>query len=493
MNRQSQSIEAFDLDRWSWQSEVLTSIHSSSKFIVLKARQLGVSWLACAYATWLMHERPGSAVLLLSHGQREAADLLWRVQFVHDNLPSWYDTAGTTKRAETMFELDNGSRALAMPSTQDAGRGFQSTLVILDEHARHPYADENWLSIEPSISMGGKLVVVSTASGTGNLYHRLWQGAPGNGFESMFLPWSRHPDRDEAWLGDRREGYDDPALFAQEYPTDPTEAFVVSGRPRWDTGRLQRALAVCVDPVVKGRLAHASDGSVVVEAIKDAESPMSVWSKPEKRHRYVVGVDVAHGIPGGAFSAAQVLDATTREQVAVWHARCEPDILAEELLKIAKYYNGAMLAIEVNDAGISVIDSIKPRYNNLFPRESYDQRRGGRDRFGWHTNTRTKSLLEDAIGEVVRDPGAGKINDAGTVREMMTYQVGDNGRAEPAPGCYSDKLIALGIALVTTGHGRGYRLPEDKPQPELYTLPWFKDEARRQHTDDREGRIKRTL
>ena len=51
---------------WHWQRGLLDEWLSSSKHVSLKARQLGITWLASGLALWTILYTPGSQVLAVS-------------------------------------------------------------------------------------------------------------------------------------------------------------------------------------------------------------------------------------------------------------------------------------------------------------------------------------------------------------------------------------------------------------------------------------------
>ena len=56
---------------WPWQFELLDTWATNKRVVVLKARQLGVSWLGATFALWRAVRRPGQAVLLISRNRSE--------------------------------------------------------------------------------------------------------------------------------------------------------------------------------------------------------------------------------------------------------------------------------------------------------------------------------------------------------------------------------------------------------------------------------------
>jgi hypothetical protein len=61
---------------WPEQRRVAGLLQANRLVVVLKARQLGLTWLVVAFALWLMLFHPIATVLLFSHRDDEAVDLL---------------------------------------------------------------------------------------------------------------------------------------------------------------------------------------------------------------------------------------------------------------------------------------------------------------------------------------------------------------------------------------------------------------------------------
>mgnify|MGYP001265064727 FL=1 len=136
--------------------------------------------------------------------------------------------------------FDNGSQITSLPSASDPARGESATLIVVDEWAFLPNPEDAWSSIEPVADVGGRIIGLSTANGSGNFYHQLWVGATtgANKFEPMFYPWSATEDRGDSWYQEKVESML-PWQLAQEYPTTPEEAFVKSGNPVFDLDILE--------------------------------------------------------------------------------------------------------------------------------------------------------------------------------------------------------------------------------------------------------------
>jgi phage FluMu gp28-like protein len=125
--------------------------------LILKARQLGISWLTCAYALWLCLYHPGKVVLAFSKGQEEANELTRRITVMYERLPEPIRaTLPALAKANTEeIAWANGSRVKSMPATPGAGRTFTASLAIMDEAAFMNYADKLYTSLKPTIDVWG--------------------------------------------------------------------------------------------------------------------------------------------------------------------------------------------------------------------------------------------------------------------------------------------------------------------------------------------------
>src|SRR5262245_41323271 len=128
---------------WPDQRPVLAEISSPAPawllFVILKARQLGLTWLCIAWLMWLCLFRPNSTVLLFSRRDDEAMDLLTRMTGMHGRLPEWLRDKSLKANAHE-WKLSNGSRALAFPT--GVGDSYTATAVLLDEADLMPDLDK---------------------------------------------------------------------------------------------------------------------------------------------------------------------------------------------------------------------------------------------------------------------------------------------------------------------------------------------------------------
>lgn len=419
---------------WPAQLGVMYALMAGRLVLILKARQLGISWLCCWYALWLMLFHPGKVVLIFSKGQDEASVMLERIKKLYQRLPDWMLAELPTIERDNTTEIvfSNGSMGKSLPATKSAGRSLTASLVILDEAAFLAWADELYTALKPTIDGGGQLIILSTANGIGNLFHQLWvKAAAGlNKFKAMFLPWWSRPGRDAAWYADQEREYTDPRMVKQEYPATAVEAFLVSGRtrfdPDWIAGQAQHVRA----PIAKAKLPA---GLTIIPGL-------GVYQLPVAGRRYVIGADVAEGVEGGDYSTAVVLDAETWEEVASLHGSWEPDQFAVYAHLLSDAYNAALLGVERNNHGHAVLVTLRARHCTRVAV-------GLDGKPGWLTNAQSKPLSIDALAVGLRD-GLIKVHTAAAIDEMHIYRVLKDGGTGAPTGYHDDRVMAWAIALM---------------------------------------------
>lgn len=213
------------MEPWPYLMDAAERWASGESSIVLKARQLGFSWLAAAYACWVAR-RPNSRILAISQGDEYAKELLAKVRFVNENHADGPMPLSTDNTEQMGFA--GGGTIMALPSTRNAGRGFNASLVIVDEAAFHPWAAANAEAYMGTIGDGGQLIILSTSAGASGWFYEQYRAAgPETGITPMFVPWDARPDRDEAWRQRMHTRLGEQG-FQREYPATPDEAFTVA-------------------------------------------------------------------------------------------------------------------------------------------------------------------------------------------------------------------------------------------------------------------------
>lgn len=402
--------------------------------LILKARQLGISWLCCIYALWLCLFAPGKLVLVFSRAESEAQEMLRRIKVLYQRLPEWMrEKLPTMHPTKGLLEFSNGSVVHALAAGKDNGRGWTASLVILDEAAILLWPDELYAALKPTIDGGGQLIVLSTARGVGNLFHRLWSNASDglNEFRAIFLPWWIRPGRDADWYAKQVRDADDPKLVLQEYPSNANEAFLVSGRVRFQPEWISRQTAYVRQGIPREQWPET------LRRLDLRGGRLTIWRLPDPARNHALGADVAEGLEHGDFSAGEVIDSDSWEQCAELHGHWEPDTFAELLDALASAY-GCDPLIERNNHGHAVLVAFKSLDNR--PMLGHDERPG------WLTNEQFKKISVDALAAALRD-GSIIVHSQFALNELQIYSILKNGSTGAPRGYYDDRVMALAIAL----------------------------------------------
>lgn len=433
-NATAQAWLPFEL--WPAQAAVLSQMHRDRLLVVLKARQLGMSWLALAYALWVALHRGPATVLLFSLREAEAVELLARMKEMHRRLPHFLRVKEVVRENDSLWQLSNGSRVMAF-STK-GGRSYTGTLAIVDEADFVPDLGIFLNGVKPTIDAGGKLFLISTAdkkrpiSTFKNLYRAALAGT--GDYRPIFLAWWARPGRDEAWhqrtqaeMYAQRSTHDD---FYAEYPASPEEALAPE--------QLDRRLPLdwlrpCTEEVPP-----------VYDSAAPAIPGLTVFEKPKVGHRYIIGADPAEGNPNSDDSAATVLDVESWAEVANLVGKFEPSVFAYFLDKVGRYYVHADVLVERNNHGHTVIRALQEK-GQVAVLLGYDGKPG------WLSNIKGKPLLYDALAEAVRD-GVVTIRSSETASQLASVEASTLRAPE---GLHDDRAVSFALAVAALAYGQG--------------------------------------
>jgi hypothetical protein len=197
--------------------------------------------------------------------------------------------------------------------------------------------------------------------------------------------------------------------------------------------------------------------------ISDANGALKVWREPVKGRFYTIGGDVSEGLTRGDFACLDVIDNGTGEQVAQWHGKVAPDQLAVIAFQLGTRYNTALLAIERNDPGRSVLDKlVQLNYRNLYVERIIDPPNRPRKRYGWQTTQKSKPLtINNLIAEMrdgIDDTGRHGVHCKESLQEMMFFKEFEDGSMGAEAGRKDDRVMSLAIAKYVASKNRRPKL-----------------------------------
>lgn len=429
-------------DLFSFQEKTLQDFVDHKFSIILKSRQMGISTLVAAFSLWTMIFNKDKSILIISTKQEVAKELVSKVRFANDNLPTWLKIK-CEEDNKLSLKFINGSNIRATTSSGDAGRSMANSLLVIDEAAFIPEIEEIWTSAWNTLSTGGNAIVLSTPKGVGNWFHQMWikSERAENNFHNISLPWHLHPERTKDWR-DIQSKELGPKQASQECDCE----FLSSGDNVVDLP--------IIDFYRKTYMKDPQD-------IRGADKGLWVWEYPADNHTYLVIADVARG-DGGDFSAAHVLDITSPlvTQAAEYKGSYGTKDFGNFLFGLASEYNSALLVVERESIGWATLTTIIERgYKNLFyssadlkyvdVQHQLNNKIDSEEKKlvpGFSTNMKTRPLLVSNLELYFREKGV-IIYSKRTLGELETF-IWKNGKAQAMSEKYNDDLvISLGIGL----------------------------------------------
>lgn len=457
------------------------------RFIILKARQQGVSTIVEAVIYWWTTTHKGQQAKIIAHNTDTSEYLYSMFRTFYDNsLPSFQPTTRYNTRNDITFDNETSPEKglksqidTATAENSGTGRGQTVQWLHASEVALWPKGQEIVAGLMQAVPLmkGTAIFLESTANGIGDYFHTTWEAAmrDESTFEPLFFPWKVHEEytlkppkhfrlsaeekkvRKEHqltygqiyWRRKKMlEFVGDEKRFYQEYPLTDTEAFLASGNPRFDTAKLELMRQSCYEGQ-ETELIERKDGlmkKIVPKILEGA--PLKVWFQPQEGHEYVIGADVAEGVEED-YSAATVMDKGSHQTVARFRGDLEPSDFGEYLALLGRWYNHALIGPEINNHGLTAVQRLRDvGYDNIYRRElGIDERyEEYTSKLGWRTDVRTKPLMIDGLSEAI---STGQIVDYDKIfiRECMTYIRDQRGRTNAQTGQHDDTVIATAIAL----------------------------------------------
>jgi len=423
------------MEPWPLAVELLSRFWTENRRTALiKPRQMGVSW---DFALFCLHHAstPYRCIGSFNYNQDAAGELIRRMQILWATLPPSRRLAlkpGTRWNTQSV-EFANGSRAVALPTTDVAGAGLTFSLAGIDEAGLIRNLDANWPAILPAVEHGGLHLFSTPRDAAGKFFEIITQSRAGAGaFRLREIHWSERPGRDEEW---KRRTIAEIGLkdFRREYELQ----FTRPGESYFDDAVIEDArkrTRAPIDVIWRGRL--------------------SIWKRPDPNRRYVIGADVAEGLRDGDYSTAGVLDTVTGEEIAAYHAHAGVTEYAEDLVRLSRLYNSAWLAIEANNHGHAVCAWVYNhcRYRRVFREWRRDEGalNAPSARLGLLTTAQSKPAMLAGLEYALRK-GLLTTYDAAAVEEMATYQCLPGGEYGAAPGHHDDRVMRLCLSQQARG------------------------------------------
>jgi phage terminase large subunit len=250
------------------------------------------------------------------------------------------------------------------------------------------------------------------------------------------------------WYYKKYEKYLNKDKIKQEYPCDPQEAFIMSGKPVFDSLKLIARKAAAPRPLKIGYFIYDYNNQMIsnIRWVNDRNGYIRIYQVPDSPEitKYCIGGDTAG--TGIDYFTGHVLDAKTGVQVAKLKHQFDADQYTRQMYCLGKYYKDALIGIEANFDSFPIKELQRLGYPKQYVREAQDTYTHKTEkRFGFKTTSLTRPTIISRLIEIVREH-CDTINDRDTLEELLTITRNENGRIEAPEGGHDDDMMGLAIA-----------------------------------------------
>jgi len=199
-----------------------------------------------------------------------------------------------------------------------------------------------------------------------------------------------------------------------------------------------------------------------IKWVESSNGYITMYFPPKKNIKYVIGTDTSGGV-GGDYFVSQVHD-QNGNQVATFRSQLDSDLCTKQTYCLGKYYNNALLTIEVNFDSFPIQEMQRLGYFNMYLREVNDTALDKHKKaYGFRTDSWTRPAILNHLIEIVREHTE-FFNDKLTLEEMLTFVRNEKGRMEAQNGSHDDLVMAEAIAFEGMSQ---LRISKEKPKKKL--------------------------
>jgi phage terminase large subunit len=217
---------------WPRQVDLVNFLHDCVRQersgLIEKSRDMGATWVACAFSVWLWLFWDGASIGWGSRKEMlvdrfgDLDSIFEKMRMIIKGLPPHFLPKGFNWSQHSnymrLYNPENGA-SITGEAGDNIGRGGRKLVYFKDEsaHYEHPEAIEAALADNTRVQID-----ISSVNGIGNVFHRRReQGiewAPGRtiprGRTAVFvMDWRAHPEKTDDWYFDRRKKAEDEGLL----------------------------------------------------------------------------------------------------------------------------------------------------------------------------------------------------------------------------------------------------------------------------------------
>ena len=464
------------------------------RIIILKARQMGFSTLTESILFKETATKFNINTGIIAHKEEATTNLFNMSKRIYDNLPeSMKPSKKSSNAKELIFDNQEGtglkSKIKCMTAGADGvGRSDTFNNLHISELAFWGNnAKETMLGLMQSVpNLPNTMVIIESTANGYEYFKDQWDKAVRgeSNFVPLFVGWQDLEEYQMPYTGFKltaeeenlKETYNlsneqitwrrwcianncggDISQFKQEYPMNPHEAFLLSGKSVFDKEKIILRLEQIPKPIKTGYFLYDYDGMRItnIRWVNDAEGYINLYRLPDTiQNKFCIGGDTAGD--GSDYYTAHVLDSKTGEQVATLKQQFDADQYTRQIYCLGKYYSWfnpktskkeeALIGIEANFDSYPIRELQRLGYYNQYVREAIDSYTGKAEKkYGFRTTSITRPTIISSLIEIVREH-IELINDKDTLEELLTIVRNEKGRIEAPEGGHDDQMMGLAIA-----------------------------------------------
>ena len=480
------------------------------RIIILKARQMGFSTETEGIIFKNVVTKHNYNAGIVAHKVDSTNNLFEMSKRMYEFLPDEIKPDKKKSNAkELVFNNDNGtgldSKIKCMTAGGNGiGRSDTFTALHLSELAFWEGDKKDTLTglLQSVPSTPDSMVIIESTANGFEYFKEFWDNAVAgkNDFYALFIGWNELEEYQMPYTGfeltkeekELQQLYGltleqltwrrwciqnncggDIDTFKQEYPICPEEAFLSTGKCYFNKQNIINRMKKVPKPIMEGYFLCNYTGTKIsdMKFIKEENSSIKIFKKPEKYRPYVIGGDTSG--EGSDFFTLQILDNITGEQVAVLKQEFDETEYVKQAYCLGMWYNIALTAIENNFSTYPTKKLEEVNYPKQYIRNKEDTYLSKYDKaFGFKTTPITRPLILAGLQEIVNDEDEiNKINDYDTLNEMLTFIKNKVGRPEAEQGYHDDLVMALAIAYyIRPQQSMKLNLPEQQKSEYIFNF-----------------------
>lgn len=453
------------------------------RIIILKARQMGISTCVEAILNTNTMLNFNMKTGIITHQSTATSNLFKMSKIMYQSLPKKIKPQVLKdNQNELVFNNENNTglnSELKCMTAGSSGVGRSDTYkqLHLSEYAFWPgdkKATLNGLLQAVPNTTNSIVIIESTANGFEH-FKELWDDAvAGNSdFIPLFFPWFKMPEYkmkydgfslteeeeelkriynlDNEQISWRRwciknNCSNDVDMFRQEYPSNPEEAFLSTGKCLFNKEQVINRIQKLKAPLKTGYFKYNYNSQKItnIKFVESDSKPLiEIYEMPKTGYPYVLGGDPA-GIGTDSF-AGDVIDNTTGKQVATLEVELDETEFTRQMYCLGMFYNEALCCIETNYSTYPTKELFRLGYTKQYLRtidDIIDVKI--QDKLGFNTNRATRPVI---ISELVNffSECIDLINCKKTLLQALTFIKRLDGKQAADDGYHDDRIMSLAI------------------------------------------------